>query len=40
MALHTVKFGSGLDGPQTDVELDVGVRDARWGGPLAQHGRC
>ena len=33
MALHTITFGSGLDRPQTDVELDVGVRHAGWGGP-------
>jgi hypothetical protein len=32
MALHTITFGSGLDGPQTDVGLDLDVRHARWGG--------
>ena len=33
MASHKITFGSGLDGPQTDVGLDVGVRHAHWGGP-------
>ena len=33
MASHTITFGSGLEGPQTDVGLDVGVRHAPWGGP-------
>jgi len=31
MAFHTITF-SVLDGPQTDVGLDVGARHAPWGG--------
>jgi predicted aspartyl protease len=33
MASHTIIFGSGLDGAQTDVGLDVGSRHAPWAGP-------
>jgi hypothetical protein len=32
MPSHTIHFAGGLDGPQTDVGLDVGVRHAPWGG--------
>jgi hypothetical protein len=32
MPSHTIPLAGGLDGPQTDVGLDVGVRHARWGG--------
>lgn len=33
MPSHTINFGSGVDGPQTDVGLDVGAHHAAWGGP-------
>src|SRR4051794_35231366 len=32
MPTHTIDFGGGLIGPQTDVGLDVGARHAPWGG--------
>jgi hypothetical protein len=31
MASHTITFGSGLDGAQTDVELDVGTESDPFG---------
>jgi hypothetical protein len=33
MPSHTIQFGAGLQGPQTDVGLDVGTVHAPWGGP-------
>jgi hypothetical protein len=32
MPYPIINFAGGLDGPQTDVGLDVGVRHAPWGG--------
>jgi predicted aspartyl protease len=32
MPSHAINFAGGLEGPQTDVGLDVGLRHAPWGG--------